>query len=90
MKDCCVFWGKISTNLENNIEYDKQAFHNNINNFEADIVHRDEVMPLRDNMPQIADKTLLYQGVATRNKKLVAIISFYVLSYSCNKKTNLF
>lgn len=85
MKDCCVFQDKTPINLENNIEYDKQAFHNNINNFEADIVDRDEVMLLENNMPQIVDKTLLDQGVAIKNKKLVVIISFYVLSYFCSK-----
>ncbi len=47
-------------------------------------------MLLGDNIPQTANRSLLDQGIATRNKKLVAIISLYVFSYSCSKQTNLF
>lgn len=47
-------------------------------------------MLLEDNMPQTANRSLFDQDIATRNKKLIAIISFYVLSYSCSKWINLF
>lgn len=41
-------------------------------------------------MPRTANKPPIEQGVATRNKNLVSIISFCLLSYSCSKRTNLF
>lgn len=47
-------------------------------------------MLLKDDISQIADNSVLDQDVATTNKKLVAITSFYILSYSCNKQINLF
>ncbi len=47
-------------------------------------------MPLGDNMPQTTDRSLLDQSITTRNKRLVAIISLYVLNYSCSKWINLF
>ncbi len=49
-----------------------------------------KVIPLGDNMPCIADHPIIEQGVATRNKKLVSIISLCVLSYSRSEQTNLF
>ena len=61
-----------------------------MNNLKADIVDRIKLMLLKDDISQIADKSVLDQGVATTNKKLVAITSFYILSYSYNKQTNLF
>lgn len=90
VEDRRTFWGKTLADLENNIKYDKQAPHNHINNPEADIVDGDKVMPLGNNMSQTANRSLLDQSVATRNKGLIAIISLCVLSYSCSKWTNFF
>lgn len=59
VKDRRTLWGKTPTDLENNIEYDKQVPHNYIKKPEADIVDRDEMMPLGNDMPQTADKSLL-------------------------------
>ncbi len=36
-------------------------------------------------MPQTVDRSLLDQDIATRNKRFVAIIFFYVLNYSRSK-----
>ncbi len=90
MEDRRALWGKTLADLENNIEYDNQAPHNHINNPEAVTVDGDEVMSLGDDIPQTADRSLLDQGVVTRNKRLVAIIFLCVLSYSRSKRTNLF
>ncbi len=89
VENYCALWGKTFTDLENNIEYNKQALHNHINNPKAITVDGDEMMPLGDNMLQTSDRSLLDQGVATKNKRLVAIISFCVLSYSRSKQINL-
>lgn len=90
MKDYHTFWDKSPADLENNIEYNEQVPYNHINYPKTVTKNWDEVIPLENNMPQIVDRSLLNQGVATKNKKLVAIISLYNLSYSCNKRTNLF
>ena len=61
-----------------------------MNNLKVNIVDRIKLMLLKDDISQIADNSVLDQDVATTNKKLVAITSFYILSYSCNKQINLF
>ncbi len=90
VEDHCALWDKTPANLENNIEYDEQAPHNHRINPKAVTIDGDEVMPLGDDMSQTADRSLLDQGVATRNIRLVAIISLCILSYSRSKRTNLF
>lgn len=65
----CALWDKTPADLENNIEHEKQDPHNRTNNPQTDTVDGDEVMPLGDDMPRIANRPLLDQGVATRNKK---------------------
>lgn len=65
MVDCYAFWGKIPIDLENNIQYDKQAPHNHINNPMLDTIDRDQVMLLRNNMRQTADGFFLDQCIAT-------------------------
>lgn len=59
MENHCTLWGKTPTDLENNIEYNKQAPHNHINHPEVVTINIDEVMPLGDDMPQTADRSLL-------------------------------
>lgn len=90
VQNCYTLWDKTSAKLENNIQYDKLAPHNYINNPKVVIVDKDKMISLGDNMFQFADRSFLDQGVATKNKKLVTIISFCVLSYSHNKRPNLF
>lgn len=58
VKDCFTVWGKTFSNLKNNIEYNEQAFCNYINNLETDSINKDEMMPLKNNMSQIIDKSL--------------------------------
>lgn len=50
IKNYGILQGKTSTDLKNNIKYDKQAPHNHINNLEMIIVDRDKVIPLKDNI----------------------------------------
>ena len=59
MEDPCALWDKTLADLENNIEYDKQALHNHINNPKVVTVNGNEVMLLGDNISQTADWSLL-------------------------------
>ena len=55
-----------------------------------DPIETEELLPLQNNMPCIANKSFIKQGVARRNKKLLFIISLCFLSYSRSEQTNLF
>lgn len=68
MEDHCFFWNKPSADLENNIEYDKQALHNHVNNPNAVIVDGNVIMLLGDNIFQSADRFFIDQSVTTKNK----------------------
>lgn len=59
LEDCRVFWDKTPADLENNIEYHKQTLHNYINKFVADIIDRDKVMQLGDDISQTVDRSFL-------------------------------
>lgn len=72
---------KIPADLEN-IEPDKPEFDNCVNNPEIDLVKGGKVMPLRDDILCIANKPPFDESIATKNKKLIFIISFYILSHS--------
>lgn len=62
MENHYAFWDKTLANLENNIEYDKQAPHNYINHPKTFTIDGDEVMLLGDDILQTAHRSFLNQA----------------------------
>ncbi len=84
IRDHRAIWDRTPADLDLNNDHEPD---NDMNDFDDADPNKDpeegsKVIPLGDNMPRIADHSIIKQGVATRNKKLVSIISLCVLSYS--------
>ncbi len=92
IRDHRAIWGRTPTDLDPNNDHKPDNDMNGSDDADpnADPKEGDKVIPLGDNMPRIADHPIIEQGVATRNKKLVSIISLCILRYSRSKQTNLF
>lgn len=91
MGDCRAIWCKTITNQRTNIEdQDSENFEDLVDESDTNPTEIEELLPLQDNMPRIANKFLIKQSVARKNKKLVSIISLCLLNYSRSQQTNLF
>ncbi len=84
IRDRQVIWDKTPADLDPNNDHEPDNDMNGSDDVDpnADLEEGDEVIPLGDNMPCIADHPIIKQGIATKNKKLVSIISLCVLNYS--------
>ncbi len=77
IRDRQAIWGRTLANLDPNNDHKPD---NDINSSDdadpnADPEEGGEVILLENNMPCIADHPIIKQGVVTRNKKLVSVIS---------------
>lgn len=83
-----TIWGKTSADLECNARLSSKSYLEDDSGVDSE--NEIDTMPLRNNIPRIVDVSRSKQGIATRNKNLISIMTVCLFSYSCSKKTNIF
>ena len=91
VRDCRALWCKTIADQRTNIEdQDSENSKDLVDESDTDPIETRELLLLQNNIPRIANKSLIEQSVARKNKKLVSIIFLCFLSYSRSEQTNLF
>lgn len=87
-----AIWDRTPTNLDPNNDHKLDNDINGFDDADPNTNPKDggKIIPLGDNMSCIANYPIIEQGVDIKNKKLVLIISFYILNYFQSEQTNLF
>lgn len=81
--DCHAIWCKTIADQRTDIEdQDSENSEDLIDESNIDLTETRKLLPLQDNIPHIANKSLIEQGVARRNRKVVSIISLCLPRYS--------
>lgn len=79
VRNLYTIWGKTLADLVTNAEL---SLEETLDNSRADLRYEDDVIAFRDNISYTIDVPRLGKSIAIRNKNLVSIIVYYVLSYS--------
>lgn len=85
--NCCIIWAKTLINLNHNAKSSSKSTIDN--DFKIDSENENSIMELRNNMLCTVD-IRPGQGLATQNKNLISVMTVCLLSYSFNKRANLF